>query len=158
MKCVATAVRRGTATDDVVERALNVMGMLTIDMDQALGSAQLQRVVTTAVDVFRGISRHLSSISNTPTRRRLSARGHSESADGMTKIDRMRQKMKACAENLCNAVTRTTAPGAAPVGSVSADFSFNCQKVEEHTHSAGVKNRPKQVYCLDATHNCLFVC
>ena len=160
---MATVVREGTATDDVAERALNVTAMLTANMDEATNSGNVQRIVATTVDVFQGVARHISSNvyaedSESSVGRRMDAIEGNKTAEKMAKLEKLREMLKARADNLCTAVTKTTAPGAAPVGSASDGLSYNCQKIQRRGHGAGPKESSKQVQYLDMNVNRLSAC
>ena len=148
MKCVASAVQDGAVTDNVAEQALDVAAMVVADMDEASRSEQVTNIVDATVDVFRGVARHLSAESAARNgngtqgerlRRKLDqASASSELKVITTKKDaNLTRTLKAGADNLCNSLTSTSAPGAPAIGSSSPDLSFKCQKIEQRPRSTG---------------------
>lgn len=113
-------------TDRVAEEALNLTGVVVADLSQARRSGQFDSIVDATVDVFQGVVRHLSAPRN------VRSEGDGESTQKkLTDEEKLMTTLKARADGLCDVATRNSAPDANAVSSVSDDFLFNCQKIEQ---------------------------
>ena len=138
MRSLATAVTDSAITDFVAEKALNVSAEVVANMKEATRSGQTSDILAATIDVYRGVTEYMNS--------QTGANSTEQNKPARASVQQLKRDLKARAGQFCDALTRDSAPDAAPLGSASTDFLFSCQKVaERRSRSADVDNS-MQVY------------
>ena len=114
-------------TNALAQTALDVASVVAADLNEATHSGQTSDIVAAMADVYSGVSRSVVS--------QVASAGPKPAPPLPPKASStlLKQKLKSSADNICEALTRNSAPDAPPVGAASSEFAFSCQKVEQRS-------------------------